>query len=112
MDIFCKIAAGEIPTRFLYQDKEVLAFRDINPQAPVHIIIIPRKHIASLVELGKEDLPLVARMVDVANQLAKAEGIAAKGYRLAINCGPDGTQVVQHLHMHLIGGRQLSGELG
>jgi len=110
--IFCKIAAGEIPSDFVHKDDEILAFRDIQPLAPTHILIIPKKHIASLVDLDDSDLPLTARMVKVANDLARKEGIAEKGYRLVINTGKDGTQIVQHLHLHLIGGRQLSGRIG
>jgi histidine triad (HIT) family protein len=110
--IFCKIIAGEIPTEILYQDDEIIAFRDINPQAPVHILIIPKKHIASLDQLSQSDTALVGRMVAVASKLAKDEGIDKKGYRLAINCGKEGGQLVPHLHMHLLGGRQLSDALG
>jgi len=110
--IFCKIAAGEIPSDFVHKDDEILAFRDIQPLAPTHILIIPKKHITSLVDLDDSDLPLTARMVKVANDLARKEGIAEKGYRLVINTGKDGTQIVQHLHLHLIGGRQLSGRIG
>jgi histidine triad (HIT) family protein len=109
--IFCKIAAGEIPGTFVFQDDDVLAFRDINPVAPTHILIIPRRHIVSLPEVTDAELPLVAKMVKVANDLAKKEGISDRGYRLVINSGPDGGQIVQHLHMHLLGGRQLSSKL-
>lgn len=110
--IFCKIVAGEIPADVLYQDSRVMAFRDINPVAPVHVLIIPKKHIPSLAELPESEAPLVADMVIVANKLAKDEGIAESGYRLVINSGKQGGQLVPHLHMHLIGGRQLSGALG
>ncbi len=110
--IFCQIVAGKVPSDTLYQDEKVMAFRDIHPLAPSHVVIIPKKHISSLLQLSDADLPLVADLVKVANQLAKREGIAGKGYRLVINCGREGTQFVPHLHMHLIGGRQLSGALG
>ncbi len=110
--IFCKIAAGEIPADILYQDEEVIAFRDINPQAPTHVLIIPRQHIASLTDLPEGGSPLVGNMTGVANQLARKEGIAGKGYRVVINCGQQGGQLVPHLHMHLLGGRELSGRLG
>ena len=109
--IFCKIAAGEIPSDFVYKDEEILAFRDINPVAPTHILIIPGRHIASLPDLQGDDFGMVGRMVKVANDLTKKEGIAEKGYRLVINSGKDGTQLVPHLHMHLLGGRQLSGRI-
>lgn len=110
--IFCDIVAGKIPSEIIYQDEEVVAFRDINPQAPTHLLIIPKKHIPSLTHLSEAELPLIGHMVNVANQLAKKEGIFEKGYRLAINCGEQGGQLVPHLHLHLLGGRRLSGQLG
>ena len=110
--IFCKIVAGEIPSDTLYKDEEIIAFRDINPMAPTHLLIIPRKHIASLADLTEAESSLVADMVKVANQLAKSEGITESGYRVVINYGQQGGQLVPHLHMHLLGGRQLSGALG
>jgi histidine triad (HIT) family protein len=110
--IFCQIVAGKIPSDIIYQDQEIIAFRDINPQAPVHLIIIPRKHIPSLTQLSPADLNLIGKMVAIANQLAEKEGVAEKGYRLAINCGEEGRQAVPHLHLHLIGGRRLSDALG
>jgi len=110
--IFCDITAGKIPSDIIYQDEEVIAFRDINPQSPVHLLVIPRKHITSLVQLTKKEKPLMGHMVTVANQLAKDEGIAESGYRLVINCGRQGGQLVPHLHLHVLGGRQLSGQLG
>jgi len=110
--IFCQIAAGDIPGDIVYKDEQVVAFRDINPQAPAHLLIIPQKHIPSLEQLSAADLPLVSQMVAVANQLARQEGVALSGYRLVINCGVEGGQLVNHLHLHLIGGRQLAGELG
>ena len=110
--IFCRIIAGKIPSDVVYQDEEVIAFRDINPNAPVHLLVIPRKHITCLSDLKDEDLPLMGHMVGVANKLAKQEGISSTGYRLVINCGQQGGQLVPHLHMHLLGGRQLTGNLG
>ena len=110
--IFCQIIAGEIPTDILYQDEKVIAFRDIHPIAPIHLLIIPRRHIPSLTHLAEDDLPLIGHMVSIANELAKREGIAEGGYRLVINCGEQGGQLVPHLHLHLIGGRKLSDELG
>jgi histidine triad (HIT) family protein len=110
--IFCQIVAGKVPSDTLYQDERVMAFRDIRPITPTHVVIIPKKHIPSLLQLSEADLPLIADLVKVANQLAKREGIAEKGYRLVINCGREGTQLVPHLHMHLLGGRQLSAALG
>jgi len=110
--IFCMIIAGEIPSDIVYQGEEIIAFRDINPLAPVHIQIIPRKHIVSVAELTDDEYHLVAEMVKVANHLAKKEGIAESGYRLAMNCGKQGGQLVPHLHLHLLGGRQMSNGLG
>ncbi len=110
--LFCRIVAGEIPGDIVYQDKEFLAFRDINPQAPKHVIIIPKTHIASLTELTEQQQGLIGRLIILARNLAEKEGIAESGYRLAINCGPEGGQVVPHLHFHLIGGRKLSNRLG
>ena len=109
--IFCKIIAGEIPTEILYKDEEIIAFRDIKPLAPVHLLIVPRKHVPSLNEMKEGDAALVGRMVAVASKLAQDEGIAEKGYRLAINCGKEGGQLVPHIHMHLLGGRQLNDKL-
>ena len=110
--LFCRIVAGEIPSDIVYQDKEFLAFRDIKPQAPKHIIIIPKTHITSLAELSKQQQGFIGRLVILARNLAEKEGIAQRGYRLAINCGPEGGQVIPHLHLHLIGGRRLNGRLG
>ncbi len=110
--VFCQIVSKKIPSDIVYQDEEVLAFRDINPQAPVHLLIIPKKHIASLAELTEKETPLMERMVSVASKLAEREGISESGYRLVINCGKEGGQLVMHLHLHLLGGRHLRGQLG
>ena len=110
--IFCKIVVGEIPADILYRDEEVIAFRDINPQAPTHVVIIPKEHVTSLTDLSEDESSLVGNMAKAANQLARGEGIAESGYRLVINCGQQGGQLVPHLHMHLLGGRQLSGAFG
>jgi len=110
--IFCKIVAGEIPAEIVYQGEGIIAFRDINPLSPVHLQIIPRKHIASVADISDDEYYLAGEMVKVANQLAKSEGFAGNGYRLVMNCGKQGGQLVPHLHMHLLGGRQMSNELG
>ena len=110
--IFCKIVNNEIPSDTVYQDGKIIAFRDINPIAPVHILLVPREHIVKVSDLDETDASIVAHMVNVANQLAKQEGIAESGYRLVINCGKQGGQLVPHLHMHLLGGRQLLDALG
>jgi histidine triad (HIT) family protein len=106
--IFCKIAAGEIPAKKLYEDQYAVAFADINPQAPVHILIIPKRHIASLAELDstETDKALIGHLHTVASQLARQQNLAS-GYRITINTGPDGGQTVDHLHLHLLGGRQM-----
>ena len=110
--IFCKIVAGEIPADILYQGDEVIAFRDINPLAPTHLLIIAKKHIPSLAQLSEAESSLIKDMVNTAIQLAKREGVAEGGYRLVVNCGKQGGQLVPHLHMHLLGGRQLADALG
>jgi len=110
--IFCKIAAGEVPSDVVYRDEQLVAFRDINPQAPVHILVVPVAHVTYLSEFTDEQASLLGRMVLVANQLARREGIVEKGYRVVINCGQQGGQLVPHVHLHLLGGRSLSGQLG
>jgi len=110
--VFCKIAAGTIPADVVYSDEELLVFRDIHPMAPVHDILIPRKHIESVNGLPVADQSLAGRMLLAAAKVAVKEGIAESGYRLAINNGHDGTQVIPHLHLHILGGRLLSEKLG
>jgi histidine triad (HIT) family protein len=110
--IFCKIVAGKVPSEIVYQDEEVFAFRDISPQAPTHVLVIPRRHIPSLSDLSEAEAPIITRMVNIASQLAKREAIADRGYRLVINNGKEGGQVVPHLHLHLLGGRKLSDTMG
>ena len=105
--IFCRIAAGEVPAELLYQDDQVVAFPDVNPKAPVHVLVVPREHHASLADLTDDDEPLMGHLLAVANRLARDKGVAATGYRLVINTGPEGGQVVPHLHFHLLGGRQM-----
>lgn len=109
--IFCKIAAGEVGT-LIYEDDAVVAFRDAAPQAPTHVLIIPRRHVAHVDELTAEDKDLAGRMILVAQRLARELGIAASGYRLVLNTKGDGGQVVPHMHMHLLGGRALAPEMG
>jgi histidine triad (HIT) family protein len=105
--IFRKIINKEIPSELLYQDQFVTAFRDINPQAPTHILIIPNKLIATANEIEIEDELLIGKLYTVAKQLAKQEGIAESGYRLIMNCNEDGGQEVYHIHLHLLGGKPL-----
>lgn len=105
--IFCKIVNKEIPSKIVYEDNEILAFRDVNPVAPVHILVIPKKHIASLVELTQEDSILVSKIYMIINKIAEDENIKGTGYRVVVNCGEDAGQEVKHLHFHLLGGKNL-----
>jgi len=105
--IFCRIASGVTPAQIIYQDELVVGFRDLNPQAPLHVLVIPRKHVSSLSALGEEDEAAVGHAVRVAVGIARREGIAEQGYRLVANCGPQAGQSVDHVHFHLLGGRPL-----
>lgn len=105
--LFEKIIAGEIPATIVYQDDRVTAFRDINPQAPVHILIVPNKPIPTVNDVSREDEAALGHLFIVARDLAKQEGIAENGFRLIVNCNKHGGQVVYHLHMHLVGGAPL-----
>ena len=109
--LFCKIIAGEIPSTKVYEDDSILAFRDINPQAPVHILVVPKTHIQDTDGITAENSGLVAHMFEKIPQIAKAEGLD-NGYRVITNCGPDSGQMVPHLHFHVLGGRALRGEMG
>ena len=107
--IFCKIAHGEIPSTKVYEDDTVLAFRDLDPQAPEHVLVIPKKHLSSVLDFGAEDRELAAHILtDVVPALARMLGIDAGGFRLVTNTGTDGGQTVGHLHFHLLGGRSLT----
>lgn len=105
--IFCKIIKGDIPSTNVYKDEQVVAFRDINPAAPIHILIVPKKHIESVNMLIGDDEPLIGHLFTIAKQLAAQEGIEEKGYRLVVNTGVESGQTVDHLHLHLLGGRQM-----
>jgi len=106
--IFCKIVKGEIPSQKVYEDDDILAFRDINPQAPVHILLIPKKHLTNILEMSSADHFLLGRIQEVVIKLAQQEGIDQGGFRLVNNCGDQGGQTVHHLHFHLLGGRNLA----
>lgn len=106
--LFCRIVSGEIPSEKVYQDEWATAFRDINPQAPTHILVIPNRHIASLAELRADDQDLMGRLVYTCSQVAASEGLGDSGYRLVVNCGNDGGQEVGHIHFHILGGRRLT----
>ena len=108
--LFCKIIAGEIPSAKVYEDEHVFAFRDINPQAPVHILVVPKEHIACASEIDAGNSVAVARCFEAIAKIAKAEGLES-GYRVINNCGEDGGQTVMHLHFHLLGGEKLSEKM-
>ena len=110
--LFCKIAAGEIPSRKVFEDDAVFAFEDIQPQAPTHILVVPKRHLATLNDLQPDDAPLAARLLLACTRIAKERGLDQTGFRLAANCLESAGQSVFHLHIHLLGGRPLSGRLG
>ncbi len=110
--IFCKIISGKIPGDFVYRDDRVVGIRDVNPQAPTHVLLMPRQHISSIADLRTEDAELMGHLILVAHQVASKEGLADRGYRLAVNYGQEGGQFVPHIHFHLLGGRHLSNSLG
>lgn len=110
--IFCKIIEGSIPSTKVFENDDVLAFKDITPQAPVHILIIPKKHIPTMNDVQEEDLPLIASIHAAAQQIAKQQGIAESGYRLVNNCGKDSGQIVFHIHYHLLGGKSMGSVVG
>jgi len=105
--LFCKIIAGDIPSSNIYEDEQCLAFRDINPQAPTHVLLIPKKHIRSLSHATEEDTALLGHLMACLRHIATQEGVDQSGYRVISNVGHDGRQEVAHLHFHLIGGRKL-----
>ena len=108
--LFCKIVAGDIPSTKVYEDEQILAFRDIAPQAPTHILVIPKTHIGSVAEVTAENAQIVAHIFTVIPQIAKAEGLDG-GYRVVSNCGADAGQTVHHLHFHILGGRELGVQM-
>jgi len=106
--LFCRIASGEIPAKIVHQDDAVVAFRDINPQAPTHLLVIPRRHLVSLAGAGAGDDPLIGRLFRTAAEIADREGIAGNGFRVVANAGDWAGQTVPHLHVHLLGGRRMA----
>lgn len=106
--IFCKIVNGEIPSKKVYEDENVLAFYDISPEAPVHVVVIPKQHIQSVNDLNEDNLEIVSQIFKAINKIVIELGIADGGYRIVNNCGKDGGQTVNHLHFHLLGGRSLN----
>ncbi len=109
--LFCKIIKGDIPSDKVYEDEEILAFKDINPAAPIHILVIPKKHISSLIDIEPEDEMLIGKIYSVINKIAEQQGVKEKGYRVIVNCGEDGGQEVMHLHFHLLAGRKLGEKI-
>jgi len=106
--LFCKIIAGDIPSSKVYEDEKVFAFRDINPQAPVHVLVVPKKHMKNILECDAET---AAALVNGVREVAKLEGLEADGFRITSNCGKNGCQSVDHLHIHVMGGAQLSEKM-
>ena len=105
--LFCKIIQGDIPAKIVHQDDHVIAFDDINPQAPLHQLVVPRKHLSTLNEVPTEDNALIGHMLQTAKQLAAAKGLAEDGYRVVMNCNAGAGQTVFHIHLHVLGGRQM-----
>jgi len=109
--LFCKIIKKEIPATIVYEDEDILAFEDIKPIAPVHTLIIPKKHITSLKDINEENSAIISKIYLVINKIAEQKGIKDRGYRVVVNCGEEGGQVVQHLHFHLLGGKKLCAKM-
>ena len=109
--IFCKIIKGEIPSKKVYEDEEFLAFHDINPAAPIHILVIPKKHISMLTELKEEDEQLMGKIFTIINKIAQQERFEKEGYRVIVNCGKDSGQEVMHIHFHILGGTKLGEKI-
>ncbi len=105
--IFCKIIEKKVPAKIVYEDEYAIAFEDINPQAPVHTLVIPRKHIPTLLDIKEEDNDLIGHLIKVANKIANGKGIAKRGFRIVANCNPESGQTVYHIHLHILGGRQM-----
>jgi histidine triad (HIT) family protein len=110
--IFCKIVNGDIPSRKVYEDDTVLAFDDINPMAPVHVIIIPKQHIPTLLDIAPDQAGIMGDILTAAREVSTIKGVDKKGFRTVINCNEEGGQVIFHLHMHLLGGEKLKDDLG
>lgn len=109
--LFCKIINGDIPSQKVYEDEEILAFKDVNPAAPIHILVIPKKHIASLAHMQPGDEVIVGKIYAVINKIAEDLGIKEEGYRVIVNCGENGGQEVMHLHFHLLAGKKLGEKI-
>lgn len=105
--LFCKIIKGDIPSKKVYEDDDVFIFEDISPQAPVHVLVVPKKHISTILEAGPEDNELIGKMFQAANSIAKEKGIDERGFRLVMNCNRESGQTVFHIHLHMLGGRPM-----
>jgi histidine triad (HIT) family protein len=110
--VFCKIIRGEIPCAKVYEDDKVLAFDDIHPMSPVHVVVIPKSHIPTLMDIDDKNMDVVSHLISAVQKVAKIKGIAESGFRATVNCNAEGGQVVFHLHMHVLGGRKLEDQLG
>jgi histidine triad (HIT) family protein len=110
--IFCKVVEGKIHCTKIYEDDQILAFDDIHPMAPVHVVVIPKKHVSTLMDIDTKNSSVANNLINAAQKVAQIKGIAAKGFRIVINCNDEGGQIVFHLHMHVLGGRKLQDELG
>ena len=106
--LFCRIVKGDLPAQIVHETESVIAFRDLHPQAPTHVLVIPRRHIATLNDLAPDDAPLMGEIALAAQEVARLEGIAERGYRTIMNCNLAGGQTVYHIHLHLLGGRQMT----
>ena len=109
--VFCKIIKGEIPTEKVYETEEILAFKDIHPAAPIHILVVPKKHISMLTDLKPEDEALIGKIYTTINKIAEQEGFKQQGYRVIANCGKDSGQEVMHIHFHVLGGKKLGDKI-
>lgn len=109
--IFCKIIKGEIPSNIVYEDDRVIAFYDVNPAAPIHILVVPKKHIETLLDISEEDGDLISYIYKIINKIAKDEGFADNGFRVIANCGEDSGQEVKHIHFHVLAGKKLGAKI-
>ena len=109
--IFCKIIKKEIPSTIIYEDDKVIAFNDVNPAAPIHILVVPKKHIETLLEVSDEDNELISYVYQIINKIAKEKGFANNGFRVIVNCGKDSGQEVMHIHFHVLGGKKLGDKI-
>ena len=109
--IFCKIIKKEIPTEIVYENEEIIAFKDVNPAAPIHILVVPKKHIATLLDVSDEDNMLISKIYKVINEIARKNGFAENGFRVIANCGKDSGQEVMHIHFHILAGKKLGDKI-